>query len=152
MDSRFPRTASFPLRLPILPEGIHVSVSPRFSLARSDPAEGTFVFSYRVLLVNEGAEEARLLFRHWRIHDAAGEDSEVDGEGVVGEQPLIAPGDSHSYSSFCVLRSPRGHMEGHYTFQRPDGRRFRVPVPRFHFEGPVAFPSMDGEDDQPPMH
>ena len=136
--------------LPILPEGIRVDVEPRFSLARSDPADGTYVFSYRVDLVNDGHEDARLLFRHWRIHDAVGEDSEVDGEGVVGEQPLLGPGDSHSYSSFCVLRSPRGYMEGHYTFQRPDGRRFRVPVARFHFVAPL--PRLDGEDELEVMH
>lgn len=138
------------MQLPILPEGITVEVRPRFSLARSDPAEGTFVFSYRVRLANEGHEDARLLFRHWRIHDASGEDSEIDGEGVVGQQPLLAPGDSHVYSSFCVLRSPVGHMEGHYTFQRPDGRRFRVAVPRFHFEAPL--PPLDGDPEREVLH
>jgi ApaG protein len=138
------------VHLPILPEGITVRVQPRFSLARSEPADGTFVFSYRVRLANEGHEEAILLFRHWRIHDAVGEDAEVDGEGVVGEQPLLAPGDSHSYSSFCVLRSPMGYMEGYYTFQRPDGRRFRVDVPRFHFEAPL--PRLDGDDELEVMH
>lgn len=138
------------MHLPILPEGITVQVRPRFSLARSDPADGTFVFSYRVELANEGHEEARLLFRYWRIHDAVGEDSEVDGEGVVGEQPLLTPGDVHTYSSFCVLRSPVGYMEGHYTFQRPDGRRFRVAVPRFHFEAP--FPRVEGDGDEVVMH
>ena len=76
----------------------------------------------------------------------------MDGEGVVGEQPLLGPGESHSYSSFCVLRSPRGYMEGHYTFQRPDGRRFRVPVPRFHFEGPFPIPPVDGDDEEPRLH
>ncbi len=134
------------MHLPILPEGISVRVQPSFSLARSDPTEGTFVFSYRVRLVNEGHEDAQLLFRFWHIHDAAGEDSEVDGEGVVGEQPRIAAGDSHTYSSFCVLRSPMGYMEGHYTFQRPDGRRFRVPVERFHLAAP--FPRLR-DDDEP---
>ncbi len=135
------------MHLPILPEGIRVDVRPTFSLARSDPADGTFVFSYRVRLVNEGHEDAHLLFRHWLIHDAAGEDSEVDGEGVVGEQPLLAPGESHSYSSFCVLRSPAGYMEGYYTFQRPDGRKFRVAVPRFHLEAPLPRLEADGEAD-----
>ncbi|MEQ9570252.1 MAG: Co2+/Mg2+ efflux protein ApaG [Longimicrobiales bacterium] len=133
------------MHLPILPEGITVDVHPVFSLARSDPSDGTFVFSYQVRLVNEGHEDARLLFRHWRIHDAVGEDSEIDGEGVVGEQPLLAPGESHIYSSFCVLQSPIGHMEGYYTFQRPDGRRFRVAVPRFHFEAPLPRLDADGE-------
>lgn len=138
------------MHLPILPEGITVRVRPKFSLARSDPAEGTYVFSYRVHLHNEGHEEARLLFRHWRIHDAAGDDTEIDGEGVVGEQPLLLPGEAHSYSSFCVLRSTAGYMEGHYTFQRADGRRFRVAIPRFHFEAPL--PRLDGDDELQVLH
>lgn len=138
------------VHLPVASEGISVRVHPRFSLSRSDPAEQTFVFSYRVELLNEGEEDAHLLFRHWRIHDAWGEDSEVDGEGVVGEQPLLTPSGSHSYSSYCVLRSPIGYMEGHYTFQRPDGRRFRVPIPRFHLRAPV-FPH-DLRDESAVMH
>lgn len=136
--------------LPVLSEGIAIRVRPDFSLARSDPAERTFVFSYRVELFNEGEEDAHLLFRHWRIHDPGGDDAEVDGEGVVGEQPLLEPGGSHSYSSFCVLRSPTGYMEGHYTFQRPDGRRFRVPVPRFHLEAPLL--PLDLRDEPGVMH
>ena len=132
-------------------EGIRVWVRPRFSLAESDPAVGTFVFSYRVGLSNEGLEPARLLFRHWRIHDSAAGDSLVDGDGVIGQQPLLRPGDSHEYSSFCVLRSPAGYMEGYYTFARPDGSQFRVEVPRFHLSGPLVLPATgrdvgDGED------
>jgi ApaG protein len=65
----------------------------------------------------------------------------VDGEGVIGQQPLLAPGDSHEYSSYCVLRSPVGYMEGHYTFSRPDGSRFRVDVPRFELSGPLVLPA-----------
>lgn len=117
--------------------GIRVRVSPRFSLAESDPADQTFVFSYDVEMANEGEAPAQLLFRHWLIHDSAGEDTEVDGEGVVGEQPLLAPGESHGYRSFCVLKSPVGYMEGYYTFVRPDGERFRVEIPRFHLTAPL---------------
>jgi len=122
-------------------EGIRVRVKPRFSLAESDPSEGTFVFSYDIQLANESDRPAKLLFRHWHIHDAAGDDTEVDGEGVVGEQPSLEPGDAHQYRSYCVLRSPVGYMEGYYTFQRPDGRQFRVDVPRFHLNGPLILPS-----------
>ena len=60
-----------------------------------------------------------------------GDDSEVNGEGVVGQQPVLEPGDAHEYKSYCVLKSPVGYMEGHYTFERPDGSRFKVWVPRF---------------------
>jgi len=139
-------------------EGIRVRVQPRFSLAESDPAEGTFVFSYKVTLANEGPAAAQLLFRHWRIHDSATGDQEVDGEGVIGEQPFLAPGASHEYSSYCVLQSPVGYMEGYYTFTRPDGRHFRVEVPRFALNGPLVLPgtgrepSDDDDDARPLMH
>lgn len=126
-------------------EGIRVWVRPRFSLADSDPSDGTFVFSYRVGLANEGETAAQLLFRHWLIHDSATGDSLVDGEGVVGEQPFLEPGDSHEYRSYCVLQSPAGYMEGYYTFARPDGRRFRVEVPRFHLNGPLILPGVSRE-------
>ena len=138
-------------------EGINVRVQPHFSLADSDPSDGTFVFSYDIRLANESDRPVQLLFRHWRIHDAAGDDTEVDGEGVVGEQPLLEPGDAHEYRSYCVLRSPVGYMEGYYTFCRPDGRQFRVEVPRFHLNGPLVLPPTipewgDGGDDRDLVH
>ena len=112
-------------------EGIRVVVRPSFSLSHSEPADGKFVFTYLVQMENQSAEAAQLLFRHWHIHDSEGEDSELEGEGVLGEQPSLAPGKSHVYESFCVLQSPVGFMEGYYTFVRPNGERFRVNVPRF---------------------
>ncbi len=134
-------------------------VRPRFSLADSDPADGTFVFAYTINMENESEVVAQLLFRHWRIHDAVGEDSMVDGEGVVGEQPVLAPGESHEYRSYCVLRSPVGYMEGHYTFARPDGETFKVEVPRFHLNGPLVLPTSspeswvgDDEEQAGPVH
>jgi ApaG protein len=123
-------------------EGIRVRVQPTFSPSDSDPFDGHYVFSYHVAMENEGSAPARLLFRHWRIHDPGGDDAEVDGEGVVGEQPSLKPGESHAYSSYCVLRSPTGYMEGHYTFVRPDGERFEVEVPRFHFTAPFMAPPL----------
>ncbi len=117
-------------------QGIRVLVRPSFSLPFSEPEDGRFVFTYLVEMENQGEEVAKLLFRHWRIHDSQGEDSEVDGEGVVGEQPTLAPGKSHVYESFCVLSSPVGFMEGYYTFARPTGEEFRVPIPRFDLWAP----------------
>ncbi len=119
-------------------EGILVKVSPQYSLADSAPDDGTFVFLYQINMENEGAEAAQLLFRHWLIHDAAGHDSTVDGEGVVGEQPVLEPGGSHQYQSYCVLRSPAGYMEGYYTFVRDGGEQFRVEIPRFQLNGPLV--------------
>ena len=127
-------------------QGIHVSVRPSFSLSHSDPDEGRFVFTYLVQMENQGDEPATLLFRHWHIHDAMGEDSEVDGEGVVGEQPTLKPGNSHEYQSFCILSSPAGFMEGYYTFVRPDGREFEVVIPRFDLEAPLTGGTTDGTD------
>ena len=127
--------------------GIRVRVEPHFSLAESNPADGTFVFAYHIEVANEGDAAAQLLFRHWLIHDSVGEDTEVDGEGVVGLQPLIDPGESHRYRSFCVLRSPSGYMEGYYTFERQGGERFRVEVPRFDFNAPLVVPPEDDEDE-----
>jgi ApaG protein len=130
-------------------DGIRVTVRPRFSLAQSDPSEREFVFSYQIRMENQGEEAAQLLFRHWHIHDAGGEDQEVDGEGVIGVQPVLTPGQAHEYQSFCVLTSPAGFMEGYYTFVRPDGTRFRVAIPRFKLEAPL--PAARDEEDGPAL-
>jgi ApaG protein len=128
-------------------QGIRVRVEPRYSLADSDPQDREFVFSYHIEMANLGESAARLLYRFWRIHDSVGEDTEVEGEGVVGEQPRLEPGAEHRYQSFCVLRSTSGYMEGFYTFERPDGERFRVEVPRFHFTAPfMVAPDETGQD------
>lgn len=128
-------------------DGIRVRVEPRYSPGDSDPAEGSFVFSYHIEMANEGPASARLLFRYWRIHDSSGEDTEVEGEGVVGEQPRLEPGEEHRYRSFCVLTSPAGFMEGYYTFERSTGERFRVAVPRFQLSAPfMALPEEGGDE------
>ena len=127
--------------------GIRVRVEPRYSLADSNPAEGTFVFSYHIEMANEGDAPARLLFRNWWIHDSSGEDTAVEGEGVVGEQPHLEPGEGHRYRSFCVLRSPVGYMEGYYTFERASGEHFRVVIPRFHLSAPLLSLPAGGSDE-----
>ncbi|MYG19511.1 MAG: ApaG domain, partial [Gemmatimonadales bacterium] len=85
---------------------------------------------------NVGTETAQLFWRHWLIHDLVAGDHEVEGEGVVGQSPVLRPGDSHRYNSFCILRGPTGHMEGFYHFRRRDGSVFRAPIPRFQFTAP----------------
>jgi ApaG protein len=112
-------------------EGIRVTVRPSFSPEHSDPAEPRYVFVYRVRLENLADHSARLLWRHWFIQDDAQGESEVQGEGVVGETPTLAPGQVHEYQSFCVLRGSGGGMRGYYVFQREDGGRFQVTIPRF---------------------
>ncbi|HYW05939.1 MAG TPA: Co2+/Mg2+ efflux protein ApaG [Longimicrobium sp.] len=112
-------------------EGIRITVQPMFLPDHSDPAEPRFVFAYRVRIENVGETAAQLTWRHWYIHDAVAGDSEVEGEGVIGQQPSIEPGGVHEYQSFSVLESPEGHMEGTYEFRRPDGTLFRASIPRF---------------------
>ncbi len=112
-------------------EGIRISAQPFYVPEHSDAEERRHVFVYQVRIENLGDQPAQLLWRHWYIHDPVGGDSEVEGEGVVGEKPLIGPGEVHEYESFCVLRSPSGgHMEGFYEFRRPDGSVFRAAIPR----------------------
>lgn len=111
--------------------GMRITVRPLFLDDRSNPGDQEFVFAYFVRIENVGDEQAQLLRRRWLIHDSVSEDIEVEGEGVVGEQPLLEPGGVHEYSSFCVLRSPQGYMEGHYLFARPDGSTFAADIPRF---------------------
>jgi len=119
-------------------QGIRVTVRPLFLREQSRPSHQHYVFAYFVRLENVGDVAAQLLSRRWLIHDSAGEDTEVEGEGVVGEQPLIHPGQVHEYQSFCVLKSPSGHMEGEYFFVRPDQSRFAAQIPRFQLRADGA--------------
>jgi ApaG protein len=112
-------------------EGIRITVRPGFAPEHSDVLEPRYVFVYRIRIENMSDRTAQLVWRHWLIHDEVAGDTEVEGEGVVGEQPVLAPGDSHEYESFCVLRGPAGYMEGYYEFTRPDRTTFRAAIPRF---------------------
>ena len=111
--------------------GIRITVRPMYLRDQSEPSAGHYVFAYFVRIENVGALAAQLMSRRWLIHDSIGEDTEVKGEGVVGEQPLIAPGEVHEYQSFCILKSGEGYMEGHYNFECPDSTTFRADIPRF---------------------
>src|SRR5205807_10508941 len=95
------------------------------------PERQQFVFAYFVRLENVGPGQAQLISRRWAIHDDIGEDTEVQGEGVVGEQPVLASGQVHEYQSFCVLKSRSGYMEGYYHFIREDDSEFDAVIPRF---------------------
>jgi ApaG protein len=97
----------------------------------SDVMERKFVFAYFVRIENRGTENVQLLRRHWFINHDGGRVEEVEGEGVVGKQPVIAPGAVHEYNSFCILDSLEGTMEGTYLMQRAAGEYFRVTIPRF---------------------
>ena len=130
------QTPSDPGAPPIVPDAMAIHVQPEYAAEHSDPAAWQYVFVYHITIENVGDETAQLFWRHWFIHDPMAGDHEVEGEGVVGQSPVLRPGDSHFYNSFCVLRGPTGHMEGFYHFRRRDGSVFRAPVPRFHFHAP----------------
>jgi ApaG protein len=117
--------------------GVRVTVRPRYLPEQSLPEGGRYVFAYLVRIENVGPQAVQLLSRRWLIHDSVGEDLEVAGEGVVGRQPTLRPGEVHEYNSFCILKSPRGHMEGHYRFVRADGSELVAGIPRFDLEAPA---------------
>jgi ApaG protein len=112
-------------------DDITVTVRPVYLDSQSDLMNRRFVFGYFIRIANDGREEVQLLRRHWIIRDSDGRIQEVEGEGVVGEQPVIAPGEDHVYNSFCVLETFEGSMEGTYLMERSNGERFRIAIPRF---------------------
>jgi len=111
---------------------ITVTVRPVYLDGRSDLIKHRFVFGYFIRIENHGFGDVQLLRRHWWIRDARGQVQEVEGEGVIGVQPVIAPGDTHEYNSFCVLETFQGSMEGTYLMEESQGERFRVTIPRFY--------------------
>lgn len=112
-------------------EGIRVSVKSAFRPDRSEPATGKWLFTYTVRIENQGEAAARLVSRHWVITDANGEREEITGEGVVGNQPFLAPGEDFEYTSFCVLKTPHGSMRGTYRMVREDGTGFDAEIAPF---------------------
>jgi len=112
--------------------GVTVSVQSYFLEDRSNILQRSFFFVYFVRIVNNGNEALTLRRRHWYIYDSGASDYEVEGEGVVGEQPRIQSGAIYEYNSFCVLQSYEGAMEGSYTMERDDGSLFDVSIPRMY--------------------
>lgn len=110
---------------------ISVEVKPTYLEDESRPIAAKHVFAYFISIRNLGKDPVTLLRRHWEIKDTQGADHEVDGEGVIGQQPSIAPKGEHIYNSFCVLKSYRGSMQGYYTMQTKDGEMLKVRIPKF---------------------
>lgn len=121
-------------------DGVTVRVAVNFLPEQSRIEAGKWFWVYHIRLENEGSQAVQLLTRHWRITDGRGIVSHVEGEGVVGEQPVLLPEQSHDYVSGCPLSTPHGSMEGHYTFRREDGSLFEVAIPYF----PLAAPATAG--------
>jgi ApaG protein len=115
---------------------IQVEVETAYLEEQSEPAEQRFVFAYTITLRNSGKVPAKLLTRHWIITDANGRIQEVRGEGVVGEQPHLKPGQGFRYSSGAVLETPVGSMQGSYQMLADDGARFDAPIPVFRLAKP----------------
>jgi ApaG protein len=122
-------------------QGIRVTVKSEFLPDRSSPPQGRFAFAYTVRIANEGDEVAQLVTRHWIITDASGHIEEVRGEGVVGHQPILRPGEYFEYTSWCVIRTPRGTMHGTYQMVRPDGVEFDAEIAPFALIAPAPKPS-----------
>lgn len=119
-------------------EGIRITVKPAYWPERSVPENGQFAFMYTVEISNVGTAPAQLRTRHWVITDAQGREEEVRGEGVVGKQPKLGPGERFEYTSWAMLRTPFGSMRGSYTMVRPDGKRFDAKIGEFALTRPNA--------------
>lgn len=115
---------------------IDIKVATRFIPEQSEPNANRYVFAYTVTMTNQGQEQAQLLNRYWLITDSNGKKTEVQGPGVVGEQPIILPGDNYSYTSGCILETELGTMEGHYEFKASNEDLFKQPIPVFRLSIP----------------
>ncbi len=121
-----------------LTQGVRVRVRARYSEPHSNPAASQWFFLYTIEIGNEGEQEVQLISRHWYITDGTGKVEEVQGPGVVGEQPVLAPGQSFEYTSGCPLGTPFGSMYGTYEMVCKDGTRFDAEVGLFELRLPMA--------------
>lgn len=120
----------------VVTHGVRVAVRPFFLPEHTNTEDSRYAFGYRIRITNEGEAAAKLLSRHWVIVDADGARREIQGEGVVGQQPYIPPGTTFEYASWCPLETPWGTMEGSYVMQRDSGETFEVRVARFYLATP----------------
>ena len=118
--------------------GIEVKVTPRFLPDRSSPENGYYFWAYTITLTNLGGETVQLKTRHWRITDALGRLQEVKGPGVVGEEPVLKPGESFEYTSGVPLPTPSGFMTGSYGMVTAGGEHFDIEIPAFSLDSSYA--------------
>ena len=116
-----------------------VRTKPQFLASQSNPQQQQFVWTYEIAIQNNSADIVQLLGRRWLITDLSGRVEEVQGPGVVGLQPIIKPGKTFTYTSFCQLATPQGTMEGEYELQDLDENLFIIPVPKFILTAPTAW-------------
>ena len=117
---------------------IQITVKPFYLEEQSEPDDRHFVFAYHIRIQNNGRDVVQLLNRYWQITDGLGRVQEVRGPGVVGEQPVLRPGESFEYTSGCPLNTATGIMEGSYEMETLDGERFDVDIPAFSLDSPDA--------------
>lgn len=118
-------------------QGVKVSVRTEYKSEYSRPMQNHHVFTYHITIENNSDYTVQLMRRHWEIYDGNGTVAEVDGDGVIGEQPVLAPGEVHEYASGCHLKSGIGKMLGYYTMERiMDGHEFPVAIPEFSLIAP----------------
>ena len=115
---------------------IEVVVRPQFSSEQSQPEKSKYFWTYAVEITNHGVESVQLCRRHWEITDGNGQRQDVRGPGVVGEQPVLQPGETFRYASGCPLTTPQGIMVGKYEMQRESGDTFNVQIPAFSLDSP----------------
>jgi ApaG protein len=119
--------------------GIKISVSTSFEGTYFKNYKLHFAFSYQITIENHSKDSVQLMSRHWEIFDSLNEDEIVDGEGVIGEKPVLRPGEKHTYSSGCLLSSPYGAMKGHFTMINfTSTRNIKVLIPTFKLSAPFA--------------
>jgi len=118
--------------------GVDVRVKAKYVPEQSEPQLGRWFFAYRILIANTGDETVQLISRHWIITDANGKVEEVRGPGVVGKQPVLEPGESFEYTSFCPLSTPFGTMEGTFQMVTSDGEQFDATVAQFTLTEPLT--------------
>ncbi|WP_414634527.1 Co2+/Mg2+ efflux protein ApaG [Sinorhizobium meliloti] len=119
-----------------LTRDIEVTVEPYYLEEQSDPDDSRYVWGYRIIIANHSGLAVRLMTRYWHITDENGQVDEVSGPGVIGEQPLLNPGDTYEYSSGCPLDTPSGVMFGHYSMEAEGGETFDVAIPAFSLDPP----------------
>jgi ApaG protein len=116
---------------PLQDSGVDIQVRTQYLSQQSDPARRSYAFAYTITITNQRSEAVQLLGRHWIITDQNNKVEEVRGSGVVGQQPLIQPGQSYQYSSGAVIETETGDMRGSYTMTTASGERFEAPIPLF---------------------
>jgi ApaG protein len=119
-----------------LTRDIEVTVEPFYLEEQSDPEDSRYVWGYRIVIANHSDVMVQLMHRYWNITDENGQVDEVTGPGVIGEQPVLKPGDTYEYSSGCPLDTPSGVMFGHYEMRSENGETFDVAIPAFSLDAP----------------